>query len=383
MIFQISKARWSILFACLCMLVLGISDNIRGPLFPELLRYFNLANSIGSLSFAVASGAAFFGTVGITILLKKFQLNRLLWISMLLMGSGLFIMAAAPAYWGFIIGAFVFGASLGSVGVAQNLLITENVDSGLQPRALSGLHGVYGFSSLIAPWLASRSPIWFSGEWRSAYYVTGLLAVLVMFLIISTKPQSEFYRHVRPTGDNPQNGNLRGKLWLSGFFASYVGAEILVSTRLALYMRTYFTMDLQQSSNYVSLFFVFLLVGRLIFTFKSFVLPLKTQLNIFLFFSLMALVLGLWLHPFFLTLVGFTMAPFYPLAIVYISEMTGVAKRQYITFVMGIQSLCVILMHVGVGYITDSFGLFYAFGIGIFLLAFALFCLNFHPEAVV
>lgn len=41
------------------MFALGISDNTRGPLFPELLRYFDLTNSQASLSFAFASSAAF------------------------------------------------------------------------------------------------------------------------------------------------------------------------------------------------------------------------------------------------------------------------------------------------------------------------------------
>lgn len=378
MFFQVSKTKWAVLFAGLCMFVLGISDNIRGPLFPELIQYFKLSNSQGSLSFACASGAAFFGTLTSIYVLKRFLLDRLLWISMALMGLGLLQMGFAPGYLWFLLGAVIFGFSLGTTGVAQNLLITESVEPRLQSQALSGLHGIYGLSSLIAPFLASRSPGWMSGDWRSGFFISAVLAGIVLILILSTSPKIKFHHHVPKDAVLPKSG-LTAKIWLSGFFASYVGAEILVSTRLALYMRSYFSMNLEQSSNYVTYFFVFLLLGRLVFALKRFAMPLRSQLNLFLCFSLLALILGLSVHPFFLTLVGFTMAPFYPLAIVYISNITGVHKRNYLTFVMGVQSLCVILMHVGVGYITDAFGLFYAFGIGIFLLALAIFCLNFHP----
>jgi hypothetical protein len=40
-------------------------------------------------------------------------------------------------------------------------------------------------------------------------------------------------------------------------------------------------------------------------------------------------------------------------------------------------------MHLGVGLLTDSFGLFYAFGVGIFALALSLICLNLHPKKLV
>ena len=260
-------------------------------------------------------------------------------------------------------------------------MITENVEAKFQSRALSGLHGVYGLSSLIAPWMASRAPGWFDGDWRNAFFVVAGISLAVTFLILSSRPQNQFYQATVVCAPKLK-GHYKLRLWLSGFFACYVGAEILVSTRLALYMRTYFSMDLAQSSNYVSYFFAFLLLGRLIFALKSFRFPLKTQLNFFLIFSLVSLLLGLSVHPFFLSLVGFTMAPFYPLAIVYIAEITGPQMRNYLTFVMSIQGLCVISMHVGVGYITDAFGLFYAFGIGIVLLIIAIACLNLHPRNI-
>ena len=54
--------------------------------------------------------------------------------------------------------------------------------------------------------------------------------------------------------------------------------------------------------------------------------------------------------------------------------------RQFLTYAMGLQSLAVVSMHLGVGYLTDMLGLFYAFGVGIFALVLSLICLNLHPK---
>lgn len=375
------RNRWAVIFACMSMFVLGLSDNIRGPLFPELLKYFNLTNSQGSFSFAFASTAAFFGNALGAYSLKRIHLDRLLAISVFLMGCGLFAMGMASSFAVYLVGAVFFGFSMGATGVAQNLLIAENTEGESQTKGLVMLHGFYGLSSLVAPLLASRAPAWFAGQWQSSFILTSILAFFVMMLILGSKVRPAFVSHVQH--DEVLHGkksSLKTMFWFAGFFASYVGAEILVSTRLALYMRTYFNMNLEESSDYVTGFFIFLFIGRIFFIFKSFKVPLKLQLNISLGFSLLSLILGLSFHPFFLAFIGLTMAPFYPLAIVYISEITGYQKRRFLTFVMGLQSFCVIFMHAGVGYLTDKYGLFYAFYIGIFLLLCSIFCLNLHPK---
>lgn len=383
------RSFWALFFSYCCMFVLGLADNIRGPLFPELISFFNLTNAAGSLSFAAASTAALFGTVLSSFILKKAHLDRLLAFSIFMMFLGLLIKAVAPNFGVYIVGALAFGYGMGSSAVAYSFLITENISEAIRSRVLSGLHALYGLSSLLAPFLASQSPHWFENSpqlaflttWRSAFFMTSFftLIVLTLVLLVKAQPKFEFTKIENSSGlSNPKN---RKTLFMLGiFFAAYVGAEILVSTRLALYMRTYFNMNLEQSSSYVTYFFVFLLIGRLFFAFKTLSYKLKTQMNMSLGLSLTFLLAGLYIHPFLLVLTGLTMAPFYPLAVLYISDITGVHKRKYLTFVMSVQSLLVIFMHIGVGYLTDAFGLFKAFGVGVILLIFSLVCLNYHPK---
>lgn len=380
MFFEIEKKYWAFLFAYLSMFVLGMADNIRGPLFPELISFFKLTNSEGSFSFAAASAAALFGNIVSTGLFKKFNLAQVLCLSLFLMALGLFLMGMVPQFYLYILGAIVFGASLGLMAVTQNVMVAENVDQKSQSKALSGLHGIYGLSSLIAPLVAAYSPEIF-GNWRAAFFITAAIAMIfgIMSILLRARPRFETHPVLAKTLEN-QN-SLWVLLCFGGIFAFYVMAEIMVSTRLALYMRTYFEMDLESSSRYVTYFFIFLLLGRFIFAIKTFAFSLRSLLNFSLIFSLLLFILGMKFHPFFFVLMGFSMAPFYPLSVAYISEQTGHHRRQFITFALSFQSLCVITMHLGVGYLTDHFGLFYAFGVGFISLLLSLACVNFHPKA--
>lgn len=379
-LWQIEQIKWSLLFAFSSLFVLGLADNIRGPLFPEILNYFNLSSSMGSLSFATTSTAAFLASFFSALYLKKRTLSSLHQLSMLVMSVGLLLMGISKDFNFFLGGSFVLGLSIGFMGVSQNLLVSESVPPEKQSKALSGLHAMYGFASFLAPLLAAKTTENYS-SWRAAFIVVSIFCLLFFIFQILTKPEPEFIVHSLPQKNKDDDSRVSkiSLFTIAGLFGFYVVAEILVSTRLAQYMRTYFQMNLESSSGYVTLFFMFLLLGRLLFAIKKMPLSLKWQMNLSLVGSFILLTLGLKIHPFFLALVGFAMAPFYPLSVAYISEKAGTQARTFITFAMGFQSFAVITMHLGVGYLTDKLGLFYAFGVGLFAIVLSLLCLNLHP----
>jgi MFS family permease len=138
----------------------------------------------------------------------------------------------------------------------------------------------------------------------------------------------------------------------------------MLGTRLALFMRRYFDSSLEESSFYVTLMFVFMMIGRLIVSFYPPKWPLKIQLVGSLISSISFLILGMYLNPFFMVLCGFTMAPFYPLALSYISELNPQKASEIVSTTIAIQALFVVLMHLGVGSIADLTSLKIAFWIG-------------------
>lgn len=378
----VPKTQWILLFACTSMFALGLADNIRGPLFPDLIGFFQLSNTEASSSFAITSTFGFLGNLIAERILRHLSIDRLLILSLVIMAIALFGMGMAPTFIFYMIAAAFFGLSMGLMGIAQNIMVAENITGEVQTKALSGLHSIYGLSSLVAPFVASYAP-GLLGSWRSGIFVTSAAAILVFawsFLIHSREAIPHVKTDLKDVVQEGSKHSAFGFFMFGGILAFYVVTEILVSSRLALYMRQYFGMNLKESSLYVTYFFSFLLLGRLGFTFKKFAASIKAQMNVLLILTFICVLLGLLAHPFFLALSGLAMAPFYPLGIAYLSEQTHVHKRRYITFAMAFQNLCLISMHLGVGYLTDQFGLINAFGVGVISIILSLLCINFHPR---
>lgn len=379
---KITLAGWAIVFSYASLFVFGLGDNIRGTLFPEILNYFSLTSYHGAYLFAVTSGAAFLGNYGSHYFLKKWTLSHLLFVAVLFMASGMAIIGIAEHYDMMLFGAFIFGLSVGMLAIAQNLLVSENVSSERRPQALAGLHSMYGLSSFMAPVLAAQAALYFN-SWRAAFFVVAILSLGFILVQSFIRPEKDFtVTQVEDLPSELQNQKISfGALMVvGGVFAPYVVAEILIGTRLAQYMRHDYGVSLAESSQYVTYYYLGLLIGRLLFALFKVKGSLKTQMNLSLVFSMIFIVLGLKVHPLFLSAVGLSMAPYYPLSVSYITGVTGAFSRKFFTFAMSLQSLCVVSMHIGVGYMTDKVGLFYAFSVGIFALALSAACLNLHPK---
>lgn len=382
MLAKIKQSHWALIFAFASLFTLGLADNIRGTLFPEILNQFQISNTLGSWLFATSSGAAFVSSITSTAYLRRYTISSLLFSGVLLLAVGLAIMGFAVNFSWLIVGSLFLGLGIGYMGVAQNLLVAESAEGKNRAKALSGLHGMYGLASFIAPLLAATTTQVF-GSWSGAFYVVAGVSTAFLVTQLVITPNPKFIVHV-PKVDDVEEGKKRvskkALIMVSFFFGFYVVAEILISSRLALYMRTYYQMDLIHSAQYVTLFFLFLLVGRASFAFIHLPFSLKSQLNGFLIGTLIFIVLGLKIHPFFLALSGLTMAPYYPLCVSYISEISKGLSRTFLSVAMSFQSLAVVAMHLGVGYMTDHYGLAFAFGVGILALVISVICLSFHPQ---
>lgn len=379
---NIKQSHWALVFAFASLFLLGLADNIRGTLFPEILNQFHVSNTLGSWLFATTSTAAFVGSIFSPSYLRRYTISSLLAAGVLLLAIGLAVMGFSVSFIWMLSGSVFLGAGIGFMAVSQNLLVAEGTEPHLRSRALSGLHGMYGLASFFAPLLAALTTKAF-GQWSAAFYVVAGVSLISLVAQFFISPNPRFKVHEPAALETPETKKRISKkalLMVSSFFAFYVVAEILIATRLPLYMRTYFAMDLTQSAEYVTYFFLFLLIGRVFFAFIHLPFSLKSQLNGFLIGSLLCVILGLTFHPFFLAISGLTMSPYYPLCIAYISEISKDLSRTFLSYAMSFQSLAVVAMHLGVGYMTDHFGLSFAIGVGILSLVISIICLTFHPQ---
>ncbi|MBK7962901.1 MAG: hypothetical protein IPK04_17930 [Bdellovibrionales bacterium] len=122
--------------------------------------------------------------------------------------------------------------------------------------------------------------------------------------------------------------------------------------------------SLEQASLKVVVFFILMFVGRGLFTVIRPPVSLVISLGISLFLSCCFLIAGLSGWPWFLVATGLTMAPFYGLAMAYLSEIFQEDSSQAISTAMAMQSILVVVMHLGVGCLSDYFSLRRALWVG-------------------
>lgn len=368
-----------IILAYLSLFALGISDNIRGPLFPEILKNFAVSDTQGSVYYAVSSFCGFLGSFLVRLLLRRWSRVRTLQFAIFLMSVGLIGMGSAYKFSWLLVFSGIFGVGLGITGVVQNTLVSVGSLPEKRQQMLSGLHANYGIASFLAPLVVAGVSAWL-GSWRFVFFAVAIVPMALLagsFLWKEKKTPEELRRQEATVPPRPQTkGEHLGQVFLALSLGFYVLVEIMVSSRLPLYVRRELGFSLEESSYYLTAFFVCILVGRLIFAIYHFRWPLRGMLSLFLLLSGASIGVGLLWHPFFLALSGLFMAPFYPLAVVYVSSHYEKNMDSAISYCMAVQSFFTVAMHGLVGYLTDMYGISYALWVGPLGLIISFLLLN-------
>lgn len=355
--------RWSLLSAAYASLfVLGLSDNSRGPLFPQILADLALSDAAGSWMFGVTSAGLIAGSLGLRPVVTRYSARVVLQGSLLGMGAALASMGLAPELWSLLAASLALGVALGGLALAQNLMVEQAVPQPLQRRAFSGLHSMYGVASLLAPLLIALSE--HAGlSWRRALMLLALpslaLAGATQLLARGERGPGAPARVPAPLG--PLGW---GPLTVAGMTGSCVVAELLLSTRIPLLLRRE-GLAPEVADLYLSAFFACLLAGRLGVTF----LPLqrissRALLTCSALGGLALFSLGLWREPRLLPLVALFVAPFFPVATSLLAEEYPGRLERSMSVLMAWTSLLLTLAHGGVGWLSEAVGLRAALWIG-------------------
>jgi fucose permease len=171
--------RLSSLIALLAFLSLGLPDGVLGVAWPSLRRNFELPMS--QLGFLLT--AAMVGYLGSSFasgfLVARMGLGRLLVASSAATAASALGYALAPA-WAVVVGsAAVGGLGAGAIDAGINAFAAAR----LSPRWTTWLHASYGVGATLGPLLTS-AVLASTGSWRVAYGLVGalLLVMTVGFL---------------------------------------------------------------------------------------------------------------------------------------------------------------------------------------------------------
>lgn len=366
-----------ILISYASLFVFGISDNIRGPLFPEILREFNINDSMGSLMFALSSLSGFVASHFTRGLLRRFDRKSILQWACMGLTLTLLGLASAPNFIVFLFFSIVFGLNSGIIGLVPNVLVPLGSTPEKKQQLLSGLHAMYGIASLIAPMLVAFIS-YLSGNWRYTFALTALAPLSLFFYSFHKSHHLHHPRPILSKEEHKENKrlNFKPQVFLAFMVSFAVAAEVMISSRLALYMRRVWNYDLEMSSLYVTYFFICLLLSRLLFTGIKFNKSIRFQLSGCLILTAAMIVGGLLIHPLFLVGAGFSIAPFYPLAIAFISTEFPHDLDTAVSYMMATDSMMLAIMHLLVGKLSDSFGIHQAIFSGVVFLLLSLLLVN-------
>lgn len=344
----------------LSLFSLGFTDNLRGALFPEILQTFSKSNSEGSWFFIFASIFSILAATASHFLCSKFSSYRIWQVGVFGIAMGGILIFGAESFFFVLFACIILGIGFGLLGVTQNLLITKTAPTKLVKKLLSGLHSMYGLSSFLSPILVSFAAS-YKTPWQHLFLAAGVFSLV---LLVSSLPVV-LPNSLEPVNVSKQQGFkvslfTKKKFLFSIIVASYVAMEILVSTRLTTYLTLGHNWSLAQASLYLSYFFVALLMGRLLFSILHFPISTKKTLLVSLLGASLCILYGLHNNPLFISLSGFFMAPFYPLAIALMTEVFPDEISSMMGLTISLQSVFVIGMNLLMGMTTDALGIHFA-----------------------
>jgi FHS family glucose/mannose:H+ symporter-like MFS transporter len=365
--------QWPLLiFAYLALLGFGLGDNYRSPLYPRILEKYQLPYAMGSLFFALSSLIAL-----ITNMLNPWWLPRLKPIG----GLKVFLLVQVIGYLGLswtlsqnrpyfevLFFSMIFGCSTGGLGICMNLLVNGATDLQFRRQAFAGLHSMYGLSSIVAP-------VFYS------FLLKNNLSPFLGFTLIAALPliTAIFLFGQKKSISSPEVVHAKFSMkthWLFGtLVATYVASEILLSTRLPLYLERVWKLSPLEANFFLMLFFIYLFSGRLLLSLYQWKFPAHKLLAGSLLLGMLFYALGLYYDPHFLALTGLSMSIFFPTVMEYVSVIFGKKSDSLIASILTSMGFCIIIVHFGFGQLVTYFGLAVSMHLGIIFLFISLIVL--------
>ncbi len=363
---------WPVVGAWMSLFALGLVDNARGPVFPDILKEFSLTDTVGSLFFLVASFASLVHNLIFYRFLCDTSPKRLVGIYTLIMAGGALLISHSTQYEWTLVACAVLGVGFGGLGVGQNAAVQEAPAEHRQ-RAMGLLHTMYGISSFTAPLFISLLA---AHGWRLSLALLSLPSVFVGALVLF-----EGMLAARKTGngranafqEKPEVDNravAKSAPWVAALLiALLVIAEISVSTRFTLLARRDWGFSVETATQWLAGYFIAMTASRLIIGLFKFPFSARQILYFSLFLGFPFLLVGFMPFGFtkeirLLSLVGFgfPIAMGYPLAMTRLAELFGSNVQRVTSKCLILQSAGAMIMHFSLGYGADSQGLLFVLG---------------------
>ncbi len=349
---KITKSDYFPVFvACLSLFALGWMDNARGPFFPLFLEATGESSSKGALFFAVASFVAILSSAVAGWMLENLGLKKLLLFGGLAMGTSPLGLVFIPTLKGALITAFLFGTGLGWVAVGQNILISQVKKVELRRQLFALLHCFYALAAMSAPLTVLKLKTVLPWNWLLAGVLVLTTPFILSLVFLKEEKQEGEVKKIKP----PPLSDFWVLTWIL-FLSFYISSELILSTRLVVFTQG-FGLSFTEASQHLFLFFLSMFIVRLLFFFVKLPVGALKILLVCLLSGLVFLFLGYNVSTYFFALVGASMGPVFPVVMDEMSSMWPERFDVLVARVIALSSMFVVTAHMGVGSLTDTYGI--------------------------
>lgn len=344
------------------MLVLGFVYSLRGVLIPSIMDIFGVSyGDIGLMIFIADMGymfATFFGGIAG----QKYGIKGVLVFGFSVVIIGIAGMNFTNSFPLVVVLMFLVAAGGGCFDISANSLgaVLFSTNAAVM---MNLLHFFFGVGSSVSPkfagWMLSSNM-----TWTSVYtYSLILVCIIFVFILLTRFPIKDGTRENVKIPAKSIVGDKRVWLFVAALGFAVV-AEISIASWLVNFLQKIHGLDVDNSSFYLSLFFIMFTFGRLI----GGVLAEKFgYIKLLLLFAaatgamfVMGLVLGSkWIIMFSAT--GFFISTMYPTIVTTIVKEFKESSTAILGFVMTAAGGVGMLASWVIGKVSDSFGVWTGF----------------------
>lgn len=343
-----------LIFIYLIFISLGVPDPFVGSCWPAISATFDLAKDaqgILTILLSVFTILSSFCTTKINRILKPFGTVA---ISIGLTIAGMFMMAYSTSFLMMCFACIPFGLGAGAIDTTLNNYVAVNYKA----IHLNWLHAFWGVGTIISP-LITAGFLTNPEGWRTAGMILGIIQAVILVITLASAPV--WFKMEKELSRGSTQENIEEKPL--GFFKTFkirgiIFAIIGFFCYCALEQTAYiwftsmlvFNMNIAEdlAANWLSLFFVGLVVGRLLSGVVSLKISDKNMIRIGEGILLVGIILFMLtfepiIMPIAICLIGFGCAPIYP-AIIHDTPNRFTVK--YSASVMAVQVGCAYLSNV-------------------------------------
>lgn len=349
---------------------LSLLDNGRGPAYPSILKDFHLETSKGALIFSLASFSGLVLNFTSRYWLGFLGPIKATRYSLALLGmSGILYWYSGQSHQFplLILASILLGVGLAICTITMNILVASGSDEKNRRKLFAGLHSVYGATSFAAPFILTFF-VSNSLTWKEYFLVVSIAAFIVLIISFFLGGLKKIKVNKSPL---KKSVSLGERFLFGVMLASYVSAEILISSRLPYVLEKAYHFTPNQAAISISCFFALLGMGRLSFSFINLRYSSGSILTFSLITSLVSFLLGFFITPYFYILIGLFQSYFFPVAMNYLSEIYQERSEYMTTAVMTFIGVGLSLTHYIFGISNEFVGTKISFA-----LVFLLFSLS-------